>query len=232
MEEEKDDKPSQLVKILRKMPYLEARWILADMDKDLQFDRHVLSSIANGLFELRTFFKDFTESTMQEILPSVPDSSLAYIIKTEARYQTDVKRVLGKDRYFRIEKTEADDEEIAKNNIISAIHTALSEKRLSYHSILLLLKVGPCTKKVFLNREPIHLQMRVLNQMYKPGDMLDVLIYSPDLAGQKAQIFTLKSDSGKEDKRIMFRFDKSGFYFKQIHSGIDPIGFIGLSVPS
>lgn len=230
MAEENNERLDELIKILRKMPYQEARWILADMEKDIQFDKNALNTILNGLFDLRMLFKDFTESGLQEILPAVPDEGLAYIIKKDAGYQTDVKRVVGKERFLKLEKCEPAQENIAKGYIMDAMHTALSEKRISYHSILLLLQTVPCTKRNYLQKEQISLQFRVLNQMYKPGDMLDVLLFSKELAGQKGQLFTLRADSGKEVQRTDFRFDKSGFYFKQLYSGIDALGFVGLSV--
>lgn len=185
MNQEQQEKLRHLAGIIRKMPVKDARWILTDLESDVQFNRDFLKYLAKHSFQPNELFELLSAEEFKSLFSKVPVSALQKFINENPEKIKLFEAALGKTKVSDIlaKKLSAGEGDNFPEVILDELCRQVSQGKVSYNGISLYLNPPEC-RPVSPAKKSGKCFFAVLNPLVREGEGLKIMIAAPEYSGQ------------------------------------------------
>ena len=185
MNQEQQEKLRHLAGIIRKMPVKDARWILTDLESDVQFNREFLKYLAKHSFQPNELFELLSPEEFKSLFSKVPLPALQKWISENPEKKSIFEAALGKTKVSDIlaKKLSAGEGDNYSELILEELCRQVSQGKVSYNGISLYLNPPEC-RPASPAKKSGNCFFAVLNPLVRDGEGLKIMIAAPEYSGQ------------------------------------------------
>ena len=220
------DSLDRLIKIIQRLPFRDARFILTEIEKDMRFNRKALDYIGRRVFRIEEVLETFSEEELKLLLDRLSSDAKAYLVHKQTSYRELLIEILGRKEYNRYEKQNLIlEEEDFSSEVMENLYLLLRSGKVAYNGFSLFLCPPGCRpgKHTALGGK---IFFQILNPYIKKEEGIEILIYSPELAGSSLKLSCQTTGSrffNNENKEIIIHLNHMGVnhstYFPDLSPG-------------
>ncbi|HNF27198.1 MAG TPA: hypothetical protein PKV80_22180, partial [Leptospiraceae bacterium] len=220
MNQEQQEKLRHLAGIIRRMPVKDARWILTDLESDLQFNREFLKYLAKHSFQPNELFDLLSPEEFKSLFSKVPVPELQKLMSENPEKKNLFETALGKTKVSDIlsKKLSAGEEDNYSEVILEELCRQVSQGKVPYNGISLYLNPPEC-RPASPAKKSGNCFFAVLNPAVREGDGLKIMIAAPEYSGQVLRISLQSSGPryfSKESWFINLPIGSGGIYIGEV----------------